>query len=125
MTDKSTTVVERLRAYASGLFHASAMSVKPTKPTEVETVQITRREADLIHGALWDASALIETQDAEIQALREALRPFGDVGEYLESETEGFSDEDELELTVEGHKLFEVRVGYFRNARLQTDGGPK
>lgn len=60
----------------------------------------------------------IEVQARRIQALEKALKPFSSVGELLDLETEGFSDEDDLGLiTEEGHLMDRFSVGEFRAAR--------
>lgn len=51
--------------------------------------------------------------------LREALEPFADFGDFMESETEGFADLDRMNLTPEESEcvLGNLSVGAFRRAR--------
>lgn len=69
-------------------------------------------------------SPKLKAAEARIKALEEALRPFADFGEYLELETEGFSNADELHLVVEdtGFRLEKFYVGAFRRARAALSG---
>jgi hypothetical protein len=60
--------------------------------------------------------ALPARNDERALKLVEALMPFADFSDYLDSETTGFDDSDELELTVNGHTLFGFKVGAFRQA---------
>ena len=52
-------LIAKLGALEEALFFAGAMSIKPTDPNEVETVQITARECEIIRAALSDARAAI------------------------------------------------------------------
>jgi hypothetical protein len=54
--------------------------------------------------------------DERVLKLVKALMPFADFSDYLDSETTGFDDSDELELTINGHTLFGFKVGAFRQA---------
>lgn len=62
----------------------------------------------------------------ENDMLREALRPFGDVGDYLAAETRGFLDEDDIRLCF-GDSDNEVGPrlthGDFRRARAALEQG--
>jgi hypothetical protein len=74
-----------------------------------------------------EAAARIQELEDRVRTLEAAVAPFADFGEYLEVETEGFSDTDELDLCVEesGFRLERFYVGAFRRARssLNQDGG--
>lgn len=65
----------------------------------------------------------VEALEAENARLKEALRPFGVVGDYFESETEGFHDDDGLEVCIrrEPEEPFQTGAylnhGDFRRAR--------
>ena len=52
-----------------------------------------------------DALDLIEELRAEVARLREALEPFADVSNFLESETEGIRHDDVFELTLESSQF--------------------
>lgn len=78
-----------------------------------------------------DALAAIQalrSQLAEMEVengrLREALEPFARMGELIELETTGFSDDDELHLIVEtGHLMDRFSVKSFRQALASKEGG--
>jgi len=71
------------------------------------------------------SSRLVESEARE-GALREALQPFEDLADLLESETEGFADDDKLNLvTGDGAgniALADVSFGDFRRAALTLKG---
>jgi hypothetical protein len=61
---------------------------------------------------------------AEVEKLKAALEPFATFGEWMELETEGFSDTDELQLMCGEHLFENFKVGDFRRARaLEAQGG--
>jgi hypothetical protein len=65
-----------------------------------------------------DLHAVYALPSAREERLAKALRPFDDFAEYLEVETEGFSDGDEIQLTTEdGFLLHKLKVADFRRAR--------
>lgn len=71
-----------------------------------------------------DLAALIASQARRIEELEKRLRPFGDVGDLLESETEGFTDCDEIRLVVGDLdvELERLRFEHFRRARATLKG---
>lgn len=71
------------------------------------------------------AEALIASQARRVEELEKGLRPFGDVGDLLESETEGFTDSDEIRLVVGDLdvELERVRFEHFRRARALLNRG--
>lgn len=66
--------------------------------------------------------------ESEAAALREALKPFAHAAEYLESETEGFTDDDPLTLTYRNEEACATDIGtvlqfgHFRRARSALEG---
>ena len=91
-------------------------------------IALTPAERDAIQ-PLQPAAAAITSLIAERDGLREALAPFADFAEYLEVETEGFANTDELDLCVQesGFRLERFKIGDFRRARtalsLDTNKG--
>ena len=81
------------------------------------------------------AEELMRAMEAEINSLRAtrsrqaellgrartALAPFASFGEYMESETEGFADEEELSIETENAVLDRFCVGAFRLASSTLD----
>ena len=90
-------------------------------------IALTTAERDAI--APLQPAAALTSLIAERDGLREALAPFADFAEYLEVETEGFSDTDELDLCVEesGFRLIKFKISDFRRIRtalsLDTNKG--
>lgn len=68
---------------------------------------------------------LVESEARE-GALREALDPFADIGDLLASETEGFGDDDRLNLVTDDEAgnvaIADVSFGDFRRAGLTLQG---
>lgn len=64
---------------------------------------------------------------AENARLREALEPFADIADLIDSETEGFSDTDEVELLFDKYLIQTFTIAQFRRARAaladQKGGG--
>ena len=60
--------------------------------------------------------------EAREARLSEALRPFADMADYLDSETEGFADTDEFDLLYEDHLFHHFKVADFRAARAALSG---
>jgi hypothetical protein len=48
----------------------------------------------------------------------DALQPFADFADFLDSETTGFSETDELDLSINDHLLIRFKVEHFLNARI-------
>lgn len=69
--------------------------------------------------ALIAAESRVQSLEEEVKRLREALEPFADFGEFMEVETEGFSDTDRLELVPEESdvRIGDLFVSAFRRAR--------
>ena len=65
------------------------------------------------------AIARAERAESELAVIREALEPFADFGEFMEVETEGFSDTDRLNLVPEESDVVigDLFVAAFRRAR--------
>jgi NTP pyrophosphatase (non-canonical NTP hydrolase) len=72
-------------------------------------------------------SARLVESEAREAALREALEPFGDIGDLLASETEGFADDDKLNLVTDDDAgnvaIADVSFGDFRRAALTHKAG--
>lgn len=85
-------LVGRLRAYADALKFARSMSLKPTEANQVETVQVTARESEIIASGLTEAGRLIESLLAERSALAARLlaaeRVVEQVSAWFESATQ-------------------------------------
>jgi hypothetical protein len=81
-------------------------------------MQLLHRQEDQLIAA--------ERKVAELEAdkarLSEALRPFADMADYLDSETEGFADTDEFDLLYEDHLFHHFKVADFRAARAALSG---
>ncbi|QKV17823.1 hypothetical protein [Oricola thermophila] len=79
-----------------------------------------RRSNGLPHDTeAWNAWLVdrLESDSAKIAVAIEALEPFAMTGEMFELETEGFRDDNELDLCMAGH-LFDVyKLKQFRRAR--------
>lgn len=60
--------------------------------------------------------------EADKARLSHALRPFADMADYLDSETEGFADTDEFDLLYEDHLFHHFKVADFRDARAALSG---
>lgn len=78
--------------------------------------------------ALYDATTISQLQ-AEIARMREALEPFGDVADFMDSETSGFADSDTLHLIVKDESddsiaavFFAWPVRLFKDARAALGG---
>lgn len=91
---------------------------------------IARSQSPCFNTPLYEAASALaaahsqhDADVATIGVLTEALRPFDDFAEYLEVETEGFSDSDEIHLTTEdGFLLHRLKVADFRRARSVLAG---
>lgn len=70
-----------------------------------------------------DAAERIEALEAENARLCEALEPFSDIANLIDSETEGMSDTDELELHYHDYLMASWPVSMFRAARRAREGG--
>lgn len=87
----------------------------------VERLRLKRAEITALRTRLSSA-------EAERDRLREGLEPFAEFGDFLAEETEGLSNTDQIELTLEGsnHLLERLFVGDFLRARAlitpQADG---
>lgn len=57
-----------------------------------------------------------------IEKLEAALRPFADVADLLDAETEGISDTDELDLYLYDYLAMRYEAGDFRSARAALNG---
>lgn len=62
-----------LRAYTAALKFARGMSIKPQDAAQVETVQITATESEIIAAGISQAADTIECLQAEAEGRREAL----------------------------------------------------
>ncbi len=69
-----------------------------------------------------DCLAKLEAAEEDKARLSEALRPFADMADYLDSETEGFSETDEFDLLYEDHLFHHFKVADFRIARAALAG---
>lgn len=71
-----------------------------------------------------DTQAPTREQQLEqaLKVAREALVRFADFAAYLESETEGFSDDDEFDLEFNGHLFTNFYVSHFRHAHQALKG---
>lgn len=138
---------ERVLEEELGAIFSQAHSTIAARRAEIEQL---RKERDVMvdisrdlrrkHPLAWKfdmidaANTRAEAAEAEVkrlteekEALREALEPFADFGEYLELETEGFANADELHLVVEdtGFRLEKFYVGAFRRARAALNSREK
>lgn len=87
----------RLRAEKAGEWVATK-----TLDSEREANAILTDERDALRAALVEA--------------REALEPFARVGELFDSGTAGFSDDDQVDLTIEDWQMNRITVGNLRRA---------
>lgn len=60
--------------------------------------------------------------NARIEKLEAALRPFADVADLLDAETEGISDTDELDLYLYDYLAMRYEAADFRTARAALNG---
>lgn len=67
-----------------------------------------------------EAADALAAKDAEIARLQDALRPFADVADFMDSETEGFSMTDCLQLVVQNEGFPTVHVNSFCLQRFYT-----
>lgn len=67
-----------------------------------------------------DVEVALAAKDAEIELLRDALRPFADIADLMDSETEGFSMADCLQLVVENEGFPTVHINSFCLQRFYT-----
>lgn len=88
---------------------------------EMERDDLAQRAA-VIDEALTNAVQLRTAAEADKARLSEALRPFADMADYLDSETEGFSETDEFDLLYEDHLFHHFKVADFRIARAALSG---
>lgn len=58
-------------------------------------------------------AATIATLQAEVERLREALKPFADVADFMDSETSGFADSDILHLVVKDESSERIAAEFF------------
>lgn len=136
---KHDGLIERLRGYVSdgddfgaGAKHPTTIAVRNDLDEaiaairELETeIGIWKGEAENRSQAMIDLNLDRAAQGVEILKLKESLEPFANFGEFLEIETEGFSDEDDLHLIVEsGHLLERFKVAAFRHARAAMERKP-
>lgn len=61
----------------------------------------------------WQAADTIATLQAEVERLREALKPFADVADFMDSETSGFADSDILHLVVKDESSERIAAEFF------------
>ncbi|WIY54105.1 hypothetical protein O9Z70_06185 [Devosia sp. YIM 151766] len=98
---------------------------KLTAENERLGANIVRLTGNPVDYRYWEGRYRDEATENE--RLREALTPFADFGEYMEVETEGFSDTDRLELVPEESdvRIGDLFVQAFRRARsvLETQEG--
>lgn len=85
-------------------------------------IEALDREKDQAITWLANAQVRIEVLEADKARLSEALRPFADMADYLDSETEGFADTDEFDLLYEDHLFHHFKVADFRDARAALSG---
>lgn len=83
-------------------------------------------ERDALRAAKEKAEAERDQSRADLAAAKakavEVMGPFAGFGDFLASETEGFSDDDELRvLTESGYLLYNFSVGVFRAARALVE----
>jgi hypothetical protein len=101
---------------------ATNAQIKEIFERNERTVRSDRRKKTVGKAELWvtELDALLErirTAEADKARLSEALRPFADMADYLDSETEGFADTDEFDLLYEDHLFHHFKVADFRDAR--------
>lgn len=86
--------------------------------TLVERLRERSPQIDLNEG---DGGLMGEAAD-RIEKLEAALRPFADIADLLDSETEGVSDTDEMNLYLYDYLAGRYEAGDFRTARAALNG---
>ena len=107
---------EFLKKWAEDIRASSGVSVDAERLDLIaaEISRLTAENADLRSGGY--LARVVEERDR----MREALRPFADVADFMDSETEGFSMTDCLQLVVQNEGFPTVHVESFCLQRFYT-----
>lgn len=87
---------------------ANAAYITACKPSRMREVLSLARKAEAL-----------QRENAE---LREALKPFADVADLVDSETEGVADSDEFQMHFHDYLMASWKLSMFRRARALLGG---
>lgn len=104
----TTKAKRRIAALGGPDREANAAYIAACSPDRMGVVLALARQAEAL-----------QRENAE---LREALRPFADVADLVDSETEGVADSDEFQMHFHDYLMASWKLSIFRRARALIGG---
>jgi len=72
-------------------------------------------------GEVMEVVARAEAAEARVTELVAALRPFAEIADFVDAETEGFTDTDEFKLHFQDYLMASWPLSLFRTARSVSE----
>ena len=77
-------------------------------------------------GEIMEVVARAEAAEARMNEMEAALRPFAEIADFVDAETEGFTDTDEFKLHFQDYLMASWPLSLFRTARtVAKEAGPE